>query len=120
MDKLQAYNRFWNSFDIPAYDSLTVPDDAKTPYLTYETASDEFGATLYLTASLWYRGTDWADVTAKEKEIAESIGRGGTSVPYEGGALWIMKRSPWAQRMDDPDDDTIRRIVLQYAVEFED
>lgn len=120
MDKLQAYSKFWESFGIPAYDELTVPDGAQLPYITYETATDDFDNTVFLTASIWYRGTSWAEVTAKEKQISQSIGRGGSTIKYDEGAFWIRKRNTWATRMQDPDDDTIRRIVLQYTVEFFD
>lgn len=128
MDKLQAYSKFWESFGIPAFDELTVPiaSDRKKmfgsefPYITYETVSDDFDNTVFLTASLWYRESTWAGVTAKEKQISQSIGRGGTVVSYDEGAFWIRKRNPWATRMLDPDDDTIRRIVLQYTLEFFD
>ena len=119
MDKLQALNNFWNQFDIPAYEQNTVPDDAKLPYITYEVASDDFNNTLMLTASIWYRDSKWAAITQKEKEISEHIGRGGVTVSYEDGAFWLIKGTPWAQRMGDT-DDMIRRIVLQYAIEYFD
>ena len=120
MDKLRAYNAFWNAFGIPAYDELSVPDGAKLPYITYQTASDEFGNALFLNASIWYRDSSWADVTHKEQQIADFIGRGGVTVGYDGGSFWIQKGSPWAQRMADPEDDMIRRVVLQYNIEFFD
>ena len=120
MDKLQAYNRFWNSFGIPAYDQYTVPDDAKQPYITYQAASDDFNHPVALTASIWYRDKSWAAVTAKEKQISEHIGRGGVCIPYDEGGFWLTKGTPWAQRMDDPDDDMIRRIVLTFSIEFID
>ena len=120
MDKLQAYNQFWNSFGIPAYDEGSVPDGAMQPYITYSAASDGFDNAVYLSASLWYRDTSWVDITQKEKEISERIGRGGINVPYDNGAFWMVKGSPWAQRMADPNDDMIRRIVLQLNVEFFD
>lgn len=131
MDKIQAYNQFWNSFGIPAFDEISVPEEIydstlqkmvplKPPYITYQTAFDDFGNALFLNASIWYRGTSWNDVTYKEQQISESIGRGGRTIPYDGGAFWIVKGSPWAQRMADPEDDMIRRIVLQYNIEFFD
>lgn len=131
MDKVQALHDFWSSFGIPAYDELTVPieitdpDTGKLvknepPYITYETQLDDFDNTLYLTASIWYRDESWAAISAKEKEISQSIGRGGTTKHYDEGAFWIKKRSPWAQRLNDPDDDMIRRIILQYSIEFLD
>lgn len=131
MTKYQAYDRFWNSFGIPAYDQLTVPqeifDEAtqkmiplRPPYLTYEGAFDDFGNELALTASLWYRSDSWSEITAKADEIGERIGRGGEKVKYDGGAFEIQKRKPFMQRMDDPDDDTIRRVILQYSIEYQD
>ena len=42
MDKIQALDRFWNAFGIPAYDKNSVPDGAKPPYITYDVASDSF------------------------------------------------------------------------------
>lgn len=119
MDKLQAYHKFWESFGIPAYDQSTVPDEATPPYITYQTASDDFNNSMFLNASIWYRGRSWADITAKEKQISERISRGGVCVPYDDGAFWIVKGTPWAQRMDDP-DDMIRRIVLQFSIEYFD
>ena len=120
MDKMQTYHAFWNSFKIKAYDQYTTPDDATFPYITYEAASDDFGNILYLSASLWYRSESWVDITLKAQEIANYISRGGKMIPYNGGAMWIRTRSPWAQRMNDPSDDMIRRMILNFTVEFEE
>ena len=120
MDKLQALNKFWNSFGIPAYDQFTVPDNAEQPYITYETAYDDFNHPVALTASIWYRDFSWAAITAKEQEITEAVSRGGVTILYDDGAFWLVKGTPWAQRMDDPEDDIIRRIVFNYSIEFFD
>ena len=118
MNKMQTLNAFWNSFGLKAYDENSVPDDAVLPYITYEASNDDFGHTLAQTASLWYRSSSWSDITAKEQQISDFITRGGRMIAYQGGALWIQKASPWAQRMDDPSDEMIRRIVLNVTVEF--
>lgn len=120
MDKMQALHSFWSGFNLKAYDENSVPDDAQLPYITYEASTDDFGNTLAQTASLWYRSSSWKDITAKEEEIAEYITRGGRLISYDRGALWLKRASPWAQRMDDPSDEMIRRIVLNVAVEFLD
>ena len=120
MDKMQALNKFWNGFGIPAYDENTVPDNAKLPYITYEASTSDFGNTLAQTASLWYRDSSWQAITLKEQQIADFITRGGRSIAYSDGGMWIQKASPWAQRMNDPSDDMIRRIVLNVTVEFLD
>jgi len=118
MNKMQTLHAFWSSFGLKAYDETSVPDNAQLPYITYEASSDEFGNKIAQTASLWYRSSSWADITEKEEQIAEFIGRGGVMVAYEGGSMWIQKAVPWAQRMDDPSDEMIRRIVLNVTIEF--
>lgn len=117
MNKAQALNTFWNGFNIPAYDTSTVPDDAVMPYITYEVNTGSFGDQLSILANLWYRTSKWSDITQKADEIAEEITMGGKLVEYNGGALWIRRASPFAQRMTDPDDE-VRRIVLLTMVEY--
>lgn len=120
MTALQALDRFWNGFNLVAYDENTVPDDAPLPYITYEASRDFFGATIAQSVSLWYRSKSWATITEKEEQIAEYIGKGGKMVLYDGGAFWIKRGQPWAQRQPDAADDTIRRIVLNIEIEFEE
>lgn len=118
MNKEQAYQSFWESFGIPAYDETSVPDDAELPYITYESATDDLGHTLGLTTSIWYRSTSWKEITAKKDEIESAISRGGVQVPYDGASFWIAKANPWCQRMADESSDMIRRLVLNVQVEF--
>ncbi len=117
MNKAQALNDFWNRFGLTAYDESTVPDDAALPYITYNFAEDEFGYSISLNASLWYRGRRWDEITTKFNEISNYIGRGGIMVSYEGGAMLIRKGTPFAQRMKD-EDDSIRRIYMNIEVEY--
>ena len=118
MDKMQTLHSFWSGFGLMAYDENTVPDNAQLPYITYEASDDDFGNPLYLTANVWYRSSSWTEVTAKEKEISNYITRGGKTIPYDGGLMWIQKRNPWAQRLTDSSNYDIRRIVLNVTVEF--
>lgn len=119
MDKAQALNLFWSSFGLPAYDETTVPDDAEMPRITYNVATDSLNNVLPLSASLWYRSKSWEDITKKSEEIAEAItGHGYISYPIDGGYLWIVKGTPFAQRMRDDNDDMIRRIYINITAEF--
>ena len=120
MNKEQTLNAFWNGFKLKAYDENSVPDTAQLPYITYETGVDNFGNFVALTANLWYRSSSWSEITAKEQEIADFITRGGRMINYDGGAMWIQRASPWAQRLSDQSSDMIRRIVLNYTIEFMD
>lgn len=117
-DRFTALQTFWSGFGIPAYDENTVPDDAPFPYITYSVAVSDFDEILNLSASLWYLSTSWSGISQKAEEISASIG-GGSGAPYDGGRLWITKASPFAQRMAEPSDDKVRRIVLQVIAEYQ-
>lgn len=117
MDKEQALNQFWNSFDIPAYDNNTVPDDATYPRITYDVTVNGFGTPTSLFASIWDRSTGWGRITGLAHKIDSRLSEGGQMVSFDGGALWIKKGNPFQQRMSDP-DDTIRRIVVNIEVEY--
>ena len=119
MNKVQALDKFWNSFGLLAYDENSVPEDAKLPYITYDVITSDFGNVLTLNASIWDRSYSWKTLQEKEEEIANYIGRGGLMVSYDGGAFWLRKSSNWAQRMRDA-DNAIRRIVLSIEIEFID
>lgn len=119
LNKAQAVNAFWASFTWPAYDESTVPDDAVLPYITFESGTSGFDdAPLGLTASLWARSTSWASVEEKALEIASRLGEGGVLVHYQSGALWVKRGTPWSQRLAEPDDDSLRRIVLNIEAEY--
>ena len=128
MNKIQTLHSFWSGFGIPAFDENSVPDEAERielygsafPYITYEVSSDSFGHGLVQSASLWYRSTSWAEATAKEMQISDFITRGGRMIAFDDGAFWIQKGSPWAQRLNDPSDDMIKRIILNLEVEYMD
>lgn len=120
MNKFQTLHAFWSGFGLKAYDENTVPDGASLPYITYEVADSDLNNEVALTASLWYRSSSWSDITEKEQAISDFITRGGRLIAYDGGAMWIKKSNPWAQRMNEPSDETIRRIVLNISIEFLD
>lgn len=119
MDKFQALHAFWSSFDLPAYDQYSVPDGAALPYLTYEAATGSIGDVVNLSASLWYRDTGWATISRKAQEIADAIeDLYPPTLQLDTGRLLLVRGTPWAQRMNDPDDDGIRRVVLNVQAEF--
>jgi hypothetical protein len=114
MRKEQALHKFWSSFGVPAYDANTVPEDAPLPRITYEIATDSYDMIVSLTASIWSRSKSWVEATEIKDAIEEEIANGGTVID---GILWITTRTPFAQRMNDP-DDSIRRIVLNLNAEY--
>lgn len=121
MDKAQAIHNFWSGFGIPAYDENTVPtgDNAPAfPYITYSVSVDSLGNMISLSASVWYRSSSWESVSKKVEEISEFIYNQKSPIKIDGGYLWIVFGTPFAQRMSDPSDDMIRRIYVSVAAEF--
>lgn len=118
MDKLQALDTFWNSFDIPAYDEYTVPDSVSMPYITYEASADAVGMDIPMTASIWYRDSSWKDITKKADQISAKIGYSYFIKAIDGGYMVIKRNNVFAQRMDDPDDSDVRRILISILVEY--
>lgn len=117
MDKGQAIKSLWSSFGIPAYDEYTVPDNAEMPYITFNVVDDKLDRPVVLHGSLWYRSTSWSDIEAKKKEIADYL-EGFVTLKLDNGWLWVVQGSPFAQRMNDPDDDMIRRMYINIQAEF--
>ena len=117
MDSAQTLQAFWSSFGLNAYDENTVSETAALPYLTYNVSMAYFDEPVMMSASLWYKGLSWVDITQKAMEIGAYIGLGGRIIPFDGGKLWIKRGTPFAQRMSD-ENEQIRRIYLNVEVEY--
>lgn len=120
MNRWQAIHAFWSSFGLTAYDQNTVPtgDNAPDfPYITYDASVGIFGTPQTLTASIWYRSPSWAEITDTTEQIWTAL-KVLPPVKCDGGFVWFRRGTFFAQRMSDPDDDMIRRMLLQIDVEF--
>ena len=116
-DKWQALQNFWESFNIPAYDENSVPDDAQMPYITYAAEISSFENVLLLTGSVWYRSTRWAEASQKVDEIARSLRSYRLEGVHENEYLFLTQGNPFAQRMKD-EDDTVKRIYINVMAEY--
>lgn len=118
MDKWQAQHEFWNSFGIPAYEEHSVPDDAPFPRITYEAATSVFESLVSITASIWIRSTSWKDADTLADAIEHHVKEMGCP-EIEGGRYRVyIGDTTFAQRMDDPSDDQIKRIILNVTFEY--
>ena len=114
---LVALNTFWNSFNVPAFEVSTIPDNVEMPYLTYEGAIDDFGNEIATSVNLYYRGKSWKAITEKLDEIEEVISK-GVYVPFSNNkAILIRKANPFAQRVAEEDEE-VRRYVINLSYEF--
>ena len=119
MTKGQAIQKFWESFGIPAYDETSVPDDAPFPYITYQVHTSSLDGLCITNASIWYKSYSWKEISEKTEEISKAIAQmNPPSVKIDGGRLYITKGVPFAQRMREESDDTIRRMLLNINYEF--
>ncbi len=116
MDKWQVIHNFWAGFGLTAYDENSVPDDAQYPYITYSSVVGDFETPISLTASIWDKTTSWAGVSQKATSISRTISP-YKMIPVDGGYLYIIKGSPFAQRMRD-ENDLIKRIYIVLQAEF--
>lgn len=131
MNKQQAYNAFWGSFGVLAFEENSVPDDrtiqaliasgaakSKYPYITYQVLTDDLGNTVYPTASIYDKSTSWETADLLANTISTRIQAMGT-IKLDHGRMFVTKGSPFSQHFgNDTNDDTIKRIVLNIRVEF--
>lgn len=115
-----AIYQFFNGFGIPAYASTSVPSEEPFPYITYDlVVSGWEEGEVMLTANVWYRTESEAEPNAKVREIAFRIGPSGTTLPCDGGMLWLKRGTPWAQSVNVAGaDEKIKRRYLNIDVEY--
>lgn len=122
MDKAQAFQKFWSSFGLPAYDETTVPDGEHKPdfpYITYNFQSASMENLLFLDISIWYRTNSWEEVEKKKEEIAKRLQiMHPPTIKVDGGRLALYHDTLQSRRMTDFYDPTIRRYSLNITAEF--
>lgn len=115
-----AIYTFLNGFGIPAYASSSVPDRAAFPYITYDLVLGEWGEPeVNMPVNVWYRTDSEAEPNAKVREIGETLGIGGVTLPCDGGMLWVKKGSPWAQAVTvEGEDEKVKRRYVNINIEY--
>ena len=130
MNKQQAYKAFWGSFGVLAFEENSVPEDdviqelikggaaaSKYPYITYQVLIDDLGQPVYPTASIYDKSTSWEKADTLTNAISARIQKMNT-IKLDSGRMFITKGSPFGQHMLEEGDKSIRRVVLNLAVEF--
>ena len=117
--KAAALFKFFNSFGLEAHPS-SATEGAQLPYITYDLAvgADDSGD-VNIPVNIWYRTDSEKTLNDKVEEISARIGRGGTTLPCDGGFIWLTRGTPWAQAVKDPDDETVKRRFLNITAKFE-
>lgn len=118
MDKQQALYNFWhNATGLPCYESGSVPDNAQLPYCTYDTVIDSLDYAVPASASIWNRADSWATLDGIINAVSSYIDR-GILVAMDNGRILINKGTPFAMRMDEENDKTIKGYSINIQIEF--
>ena len=120
MDKWQAQYQFWSQFGPPAYEENTVPDrnDVTYPYIIYQAAAGGFDELVPITASVVDRNPSWINVDTLADQIEHHIRTTGPEDYDRGKYRVYIGDTTFAQNMGDPDDDLIKRKLLNVMFEF--
>jgi hypothetical protein len=105
----KALEAFYGSFGLEAYTEDRVPDDAKTPYITYTVPQSEIFYGVTHQCRVWYYGTGNTQAAAKADEILAAIGQ-GVKLRAGSGYVCIYPGTPKAQMQ--PADDTTQIVYL--------
>ena len=119
MSKASAFYTWFSGFGITAYEESNVKANPTFPYLTYTYAVGDFDSgEVPIVVNLWYRTESNTAIDAKAEEIYTKIGRGGVTIPVEGGSIWLKRGSPFCQALSEPSDANIRRRYINITAEF--
>lgn len=120
MDRWEAQYNFWSSFDIPAYEVNSVPDleYVTFPYITYEAAASGFDEPVSVSASIWDRSNSWETADGIADRIERFIRKMGCPKIKGGRYRVYIENAAFAQNMGDPEDDQIKRKLLNVNFEF--
>ena len=107
-----ALYKFFSGFGIPAYLSGNIPDNVQMPYITYDLIEPEPLSIGLINASVWYRDTGVAAISAKVDQIKAAIGE-GVSLPTPTGAVYLFreKSGAFGRIMNDPNRETKRAYL---------
>lgn len=119
MTKTEAIQAFLETSMPSVYAATSVPDDARFPYVTYEAQTAAYGdGEVPITVNAWFYTSSEADADAYCDKLSKLIGRGGVMLSCDGGAVWIKRGSPFAQRIKNTGDDMIKRRYINLSAEY--
>lgn len=120
MTKDAVIQSFFESFGLNAYPATSVPtgsDAPNFPYITYNAPTDSDLERTAVSASVWYRTTNWTQLNSKVRQISEIVGQGKV-LKCDDGAIVIRKSTPFSQPLGDDSDNMIKRKVLTFEFLF--
>ena len=107
---------------IPAFAEGYVPREHKDtwPRITYQIALTNFLDSSILAASIWDRRAAMVGffglIDDVIEQAREKIPESGTVLRWDGGALWVMRSTPFIDFLDDPEDQSVIRGIIRTVV----
>lgn len=118
MDKQQAIYTFWKeATGLACYDDSAIPEDAKLPYVTYETMIDSLDNEVAPTGTIWMRTASWAPLDSILSSLETYIGR-GKLIPMDSGVMLVNRGNPFAQRTNDEIERSVKGYLINLSVEY--
>ena len=119
MDKQQALYHFWRqATGLEAYEENKIPDNAKLPYVTYQT---QIGA---LDEPVFPIGHIWDDKRLSFTALDGYLARleaylprvSGKCIPMDEGIMYVTRGTPFAQR--ESDGEGAVGYLINLGIEF--
>lgn len=118
MNKYQALNEFYNSFDIPAYVENAIPKNAVLPYITYEVITNSLSDSgTALSCQLWYKSNSFKEINTKSEEICSALAT-GVKLQTDDGYIMLYRGTPLTQNISDAEDTTIKCKLINIEADF--
>ena len=103
----------------PIFPHDSVPDDVDYPYFTFDPVMGFFNdGDVPMQIQLWHRTASDAEINSIARELGRLIGYGGATVMCDSGWLWIKRGTPFMVPITTPDDDMVKRRLINVRVEF--
>jgi hypothetical protein len=115
-----AIYSFFNSFGLEAFPASSVPtgsDAPNYPYITYEAPIDSSMSKVTVVADVWYRSPSWAGVNGMVTLISQTVGD-SYRIECDNGGMIVRKGTPFAQPLNDPEDNMIKRKHLIFEFTY--
>lgn len=106
MNKYQALDKFFNSFELNAYEENSIPKTAVMPYITYSIVTGFLAESgVGISCNVWYKSNSWKDINAKVEEISKRL-YGGEILHTDDGHIALYRGTPFSQNIPHSDADT--------------
>jgi hypothetical protein len=113
-----AIHAWLNDF-MTMYAVTATPDDVTYPYGTYSIPQGSLDSgTMSGTITLWFYTESEAEPNEAAQALSKRIGRGGVTIPFDGGYAWITRGTNWCQPITDEVSPSVKGRYLQINIQY--